>query len=560
MGISAATMRIRRPVCLAAALLALLAAPVQAATCPRQTAVTVPGAERQVADCLDDLTTKGTQTNNHTDRSDWQTLHAAATRNPATVVPGLQVDGYFPDTSTTNAYRGWLHDSQFVLRLPNDWNGKLVVTGAPGVRRQFAPDFIIGDFVLAKGYAYASTDKGNSGTSFYEDGARPGDAVAEWHRRVTELTRAAKQAVRSRYGRLPARTYMTGISNGGYLTRWQLENHPELYDGGVDWEGTLMRADGPNLFTYLPTALHEYAAYKRGDEAAHQRFFDVGFAPGSEQQWDDHYTEYWDLTQRSYREEFDPDYDGALEGGMPFCRSGTPGCDADYDYAARPQAVKDAVGRVSLTGRIGKPLLTLHGTLDSLLPIRTDSDVYTRMIRAAGRGAMHRYYVIAGGGHVDSRYDRYPGALRPILPCYRTAFTAFEAMIERGASPPPSQTVARTAGGDVVNRCPLAGGGAGTGAGNGAGGGAAKPRLRLRVAPRRVRAGRRTRVRFRVTSRGRPVRGAKVRFAGRTKRTGRRGRAVMVRRLTRPGLRRAVARKRGKRTASVRVRVLRRRR
>ncbi len=38
----------------------------------------VPGAERQVADCLDDLSTKGTSTNGHTDRSDWQTLSAAS--------------------------------------------------------------------------------------------------------------------------------------------------------------------------------------------------------------------------------------------------------------------------------------------------------------------------------------------------------------------------------------------------------------------------------------------------------------------------------------------------
>jgi hypothetical protein len=538
--------------------LLLAAAPARAASCPNQGAVKVPGAEKEVADCLDDLTTKGTETNGHTDRSDWQPLSAAATQNPTKVVPGLQVDGYFPDTSTTNAYRGWMHDSQFVIRLPNDWNGKLVVTGAPGVRRQFATDFIIGDFVLAKGYAYAATDKGNSGTEFYKDGTRPGDAVVEWNRRVTELTRAAKEAVRSRYGRPPAHTYMTGISNGGYLTRWQLENHPELYDGGVDWEGTLFRPDGPNLFTYLPTALRNYAAWKRGDAAAHQRFFDVGFAPGSEQQWDDHYTEYWDLTQRTYREEFDPGYDGATEAGTPFCQSGTPACDADYDYAKRPQAVKDAVARVSLTGRIGKPMFTLHGTLDSLLPIRTDSDVYARMIRAAGRGALHRYYVIQGGSHVDSRYDTYPGALRPILPCYRTAFDAFEAMIERGAKPPPSQTVARTAGGDVVNRCPLAGA-----ADRGAGGGtraAARPRLRLRVSPRRVRSGHRTRFRFRVTSRGRPVRGAKVRFDGKTKRTGRRGRAVIVRRPGKTGVRRAIARKRGMRRAVARVRVLRRRR
>jgi len=66
-----------------------------------------------------------------------------------------------------------------VIRLPDDWNGKLVITGAPGVRRQYANDFIISDWVLARGYAFASTDKGNTGTSFYEDGEKPGDAVLE---------------------------------------------------------------------------------------------------------------------------------------------------------------------------------------------------------------------------------------------------------------------------------------------------------------------------------------------------------------------------------------------
>lgn len=545
-------------------LLLVLAAPAGAATCPNQAAVKVPGAEKQQADCLDDLTTKGTTTNGHTDQSDWITLHASQTKNPDEVVPGLQVDGYFPDTSTTNGYKGWFHDSQFVLRFPNDWNGKLVVTGAPGVRRQYAADFIIGDFVLAKGYAFASTDKGNSGVNFFRDAGQPGDSVAEWHTRVTELTRAAKEAVRQRYGRAPERTYMTGISNGGYLTRYAIENHPELYDGAVDWEGTLMLAQGPNLFTYLPTALHDFRAYKAGDEAAHQRMLAAGFAPGSEFQWEDHYAEYWDLTQRVYREEFDPGYDGPLEGGTPFCLPGQPFCDADYNYASRPQAVKDAMAKVSLTGRIGKPMLTLHGTLDALLPIATDSDVYSKMVRDAERSSQHRYYVIEGGTHVDSRYDRYPDKSRPILPCYRTAFVALEAMIERGATPPPSQSVARTAGGDIVNNCPLAGGSSSAGGGQGGSTGTgttgtSKARLRLRVAPRRVRSGRRTRFRFRVSAAGKPVRGAKVRFAGATRRTNRRGRVVMVRRPVRRGLRKAIARKPGMRTATVRIRVLRRR-
>jgi pimeloyl-ACP methyl ester carboxylesterase len=121
-----------------------------------------------------------------------------------------------------------------------------------------------------RGYAFASTDKGNSGPNFFRDGRQPGDAIAEWHVRVTELTRAATEVVRQPYGREPDRTYVTGVSNGGYLTRYALEQHPELYDGGVDWEGTLFRAEGPNLLTYLPAALRHYPAFRdTGDEASH---------------------------------------------------------------------------------------------------------------------------------------------------------------------------------------------------------------------------------------------------------------------------------------------------
>lgn len=435
--------------------------PTIAADCTAINDIRVLGAERQQAFCLEDLTTNttgnGTIATGHTDISDWIALHASGSVNP-TGVPGIQIDGYFPDTSTTNAYNGWNHDAQFVLRLPDNWNGKLVVTGAPGIRRQYALDFLISDWVLAQGYAFASTDKGNNGTSFYRDGATPGEALAEWHRRVTELTIAAQDAVSQRYGRVPDRTYMTGISNGGYLTRFALENRPDLYDGGVDWEGTLMLAEGPNLFTYLPAALKHFPTYRAtGSQAAYDAIIAAGMPRGSEFIWEDHYAVYWDLTQRTYREEFDPMFDGALEAGLPFCQSGVPMCDADYNYAARPQAVKDAVGSVALTGNIGKPMLTLHGTLDALLPIGTDSDVYTQMVRQAGHGDQHRYYVIEGGTHVDKLYDRFPTQLRPILPCYRDAFTALTTWVESGLQqlPPDNQFVPLPTSGDVANTCAL---------------------------------------------------------------------------------------------------------
>ena len=78
----------------------------------------------------------------HTNFIDRFGLNAKDTENP-TGVAGVKIDGYFRDDSQTikqpgNFYgnRKFHHDSQLVLRFPDDWNGKLFVTGLPGVRGQ----------------------------------------------------------------------------------------------------------------------------------------------------------------------------------------------------------------------------------------------------------------------------------------------------------------------------------------------------------------------------------------------------------------------------------------
>ena len=388
---------------LVAALFLVNATPAQAEQAGRCGPVRVPGAEHQEVRRAADLTTAG----GLTDPADWAGLTPAGLPAP-TAVPGTQVDGYFPDDSTSNTNHGWNHDSQFVIRLPARWNGGLVVSGSPGVREQYANDRAISDWVLQRGYAFAATDKGNTGVEFYGGG----NAIVEWNQRVTQLARAAKALVRQHYCRPANRTIATGLSNGGYLVRWQLENHPELYDGGVDWEGVLWREEGPNLLTFLPPALRSEPV----------------FPVGSEFLWPFYRQHYWELTQRIYREALDPDYEGA---------------EADYDYSNRPSAQR-AVRRIALTGRIGKPLLTLHGTLDGLLPIDQDSDVYAEMVRKAGRDGLFRYYRIEGGTHVDSLYDTFPDRLRPLTPCHRTAFVALERWLS-GSRPPASATVDRPA-------------------------------------------------------------------------------------------------------------------
>ncbi|MFB8218117.1 3-hydroxybutyrate oligomer hydrolase family protein [Streptomyces anulatus] len=463
---------LRRTAVAAAVLTAWTAAPSAAAPLPPEAVrpghcsgvelIRVPGAAHQQADCLQELTTAGTVASGHTDPADWAGLTPKDLATPSGV-PGIQIDGYFPDTSTGNTNHGWNHDSQFVIRLPDRWNGGLVVAGSPGVREQYANDRAFGDWALARGYAYASTDKGNTSAAFHRDGTAPGDAIAEWNTRVTQLTRAARRVVARRYHRLPSRTLAMGMSNGGYLVRWQLENHPGLYDGGVDWEGALWRADGPNLLTFLPPALRAYPRYAAGGadaEDAHRSMTAAGYPAGSEFLWPYHHQYYWDLTQRIYREEIDPDFDGAAEAGTPFCAPGTPACDADYDYAGRPAEVRDAVSGIALTGRIGKPLISFHGTLDVLLPISRTSDAYARMVRREGRGALHRYYRVEGGTHVDSLVDTFPDRLRPLVPCHRSAAAALERWLDDGRRPPSSRTLELPGGAgpaELLRRCPLDG-------------------------------------------------------------------------------------------------------
>ncbi|MEV6653500.1 3-hydroxybutyrate oligomer hydrolase family protein [Streptomyces sp. NPDC051219] len=428
--------------------------------CARMDRLRVPGAELQETSCLGELTTAGTVSSGHTDQADWAGLTPAGLATPSGV-PGIQIDGYFPDTSATNTNHGWKHDSQFVVRLPDRWNGGLVVAGSPGVREQYANDRAIGDWVLSRGYAFAATDKGNTGAAFHRDGDEPGDAIAEWNSRVTQLTRAARAVVAQRYQRPPTRTLATGMSNGGYLVRWQLENHPGLYDGGVDWEGTLWRTEGPHILTFMPPALRAYPAYAAGGEGAeraHRDMLAAGYPAGSEFLWPFHHQVYWDLTQRIYREELDPGFDGPTEAGDPYCTPGTPACDADYDYASRPQQVRDAVAKIALSGRIGKPLITLHGTLDVQLPVSEQSDVYARMVRDTGRGGLFRYYRVEAGTHVDSLFDAFPDRLRPLVPCHRSAFTALEDWLRREEQPPSSRTLPRPGSADtasLLTRCPL---------------------------------------------------------------------------------------------------------
>jgi hypothetical protein len=170
--------------------------------------------------------------------------------------------------------RGALKDDQqgrFLLRLPKEWNGKLVVSGASGTRSEFNGDLVISDYVLQKGYAYASQNKGMQNFSA-TDSSNPhacplhpvADASAgssanplvyfflldqdrsltEWGERMNQSALIARDLIREHYGTHPSRIYAMGVSNGGYQVRKAIEDHPETFDGGVEWGSSSGGATG----------------------------------------------------------------------------------------------------------------------------------------------------------------------------------------------------------------------------------------------------------------------------------------------------------------------------
>src|SRR5208282_2027888 len=93
---------------------------------------------------------------------------------------------------------------------------------------------------------------------FYDDDAQK--PFTQWTQYMLETTGLAQVAAKVTYQHFPSRTYAVGTSNGGYQVRRAMETAPDLFDGGVDWEGTTIGPTG-NLLVDLPPAIRNFPAY-----------------------------------------------------------------------------------------------------------------------------------------------------------------------------------------------------------------------------------------------------------------------------------------------------------
>jgi hypothetical protein len=401
---------------------------------------------------------------------------AAADRTPITgPVPGIQLNARIASDPTGQA--------RFLLRLPDKWNGRLVVAGASGTRSEFNGDFAWSDYVVQKGYAYASQNKGvlnlkfsdaadplacrlNPASTlyvhFYDND--PGQEFSRWREFMVLAAQLANRGSHKHYGKKPRYTYAVGTSNGGYQVRRAIETAPEWFDGGVDWEGTFVDADSPNLLTDLPAAVLNYPDYVTGGRDANgtaaKNIRAAGYPPdlsaGTASLWALNSASFWEVTLCQWQKRLDPGYDTYTAGPE------------NYNYVARrsESEVDDNLADFATSGRIQRPLITVAGTMDALLPIDHHARAYARKVAAArdddghgNRGARHewdrrepayRLYEVQNGNHIET-YKVSLEQLELIQPHAQHAFDLLVAHVEKGRSLPPAQCIGR---GEAISSTP----------------------------------------------------------------------------------------------------------
>ena len=57
---------------------------------------------------------------------------------------------------------------------------------------------------------------------------------------------------------------------------------------------------------------------------------------------------------------------------------------ADYDYETRPESVRKTIDTFANNGIVRKPLISVHGTLDALIPLKGHARPYKAMVEAEG--------------------------------------------------------------------------------------------------------------------------------------------------------------------------------
>jgi hypothetical protein len=229
-----------------------------------------------------------------------------------------------------------------------------------------------------------------------------------------------------------------------------VESYPELFDGGIDWEGTFVEAAMPNLLSTLPPAILNYPDYVASgfnpDSTAAKNILAAGYPPDlttteggmTISLWGLHYLQFWEVTMCQWQKRLDPTYN-TYGTGL-----------ANYVYVNRLSVsnVAENLDKFRTTGRIRRPLITVAGTMDALLPIDDNARAYARRVATAAREnadkevPAYRLYEVQNGNHIETFKLTFP-QLELIQPHAQHAFDMLVSAVENHADLPPSQCIPR---------------------------------------------------------------------------------------------------------------------
>jgi hypothetical protein len=123
---------------------------------------------------------------------------------------------------------------------------------------------------------------------------------------------------------------------------------------------------------------------------------------------------------------------------------------ANYVYVNRLSVsnVAENLDKFRTTGRIRRPLITVAGTMDALLPIDDNARAYARRVATAAREnadkevPAYRLYEVQNGNHIETFKLTFP-QLELIQPHAQHAFDMLVSAVENHADLPPSQCIPR---------------------------------------------------------------------------------------------------------------------
>jgi alpha-beta hydrolase superfamily lysophospholipase len=314
-------------------------------------------------------------------------------------VPGRLLKGTLPET----------HRARFLLRMPREWNGGLVVAASAGVTDQHCYDLYLSDFVLQKGYAFAVTDKAvrtaalDPGTVLFAH--TPESSIAHWSERLDSLANLAIEESAKYYGRKPEQVIAFGVSNGGYIARRAAESQTGLFSAALDVSGVLWRADRNNLLREIPKALRASE-----QDPWNEDLFEESGMPDFSGQWHDLARQYRDVYWHAVMHLFLGDFDSQYSGSPEL-----------YDLDSRPDYVHDAIRAVENSGDLQVPCISLAGSRDFLISCRNHALGYSDLVKSRGKSSLHELRIIENAAHVDSNGLQF-SFLTPLMPHAHEAF------------------------------------------------------------------------------------------------------------------------------------------